>query len=151
MNIVNNCKEQIDPAFYPAVQDHNRNPTGGLELPQGQQYTVYLLSGWSGVIWPRTGCDADGNCATGGGCQGGVNCTSPAPGGPTLAQFTIDAYVLDTLQPVSCGTDGASCAYRNGEDYFAPSTVDGFNIPVSIVPHTGCTSSSSRIRPSSAH
>ena len=93
MNIVNNCGAQIDPAFFPTVQDHDRNPTGGFALPAGEQYTVYLLSGWSGRIWGRTGCDADGNCATGGGCQGGVNCTSPAPGGPTLAQFTIDAYV----------------------------------------------------------
>ncbi|EPT03255.1 Osmotin thaumatin-like protein [Fomitopsis schrenkii] len=116
--IVNNCDQQIDPAFFPTVQDHYRNPTGGFELPAGEQYLVYLLSGWSGRIWGRTDCDADGNCATGGGCQGGVNCTSPAPAGPTLAQFTIDA---------------------NGEDYFAPSTVDGFNIPVSIVPQQGCS------------
>lgn len=94
VNIVNNCGEQIDPAFFPTVQDHYRNPTGGFALPAGEQYTVYLLSGWSGRIWGRTDCDADGNCATGGGCQGGVNCTSPAPGGPTLAQFTIDAYVI---------------------------------------------------------
>ena len=28
--------------------------------------------------------------------------------------------------------------YRNGRDYFNPSTTDGFNVPVFIVPGAGC-------------
>ena len=37
LTLVNNCKAQIDPAFYPEVQDHDRNPKGGFELAAGQQ------------------------------------------------------------------------------------------------------------------
>lgn len=92
LTLVNNCNTQIDPAFYPAVQDHNRNPTGGFELGAGQQYTAYLLSGWSGHIWGRTDCDANGICATGS-CAGGVSCDGDAPDGTTLAQLTIGSYV----------------------------------------------------------
>ena len=88
LTLVNNCKAQIDPAFYPAVQDHDRNPKGGFELAAGQQYTTYLLSGWKGDIWGRTGCDANGYCETGS-CAGGVSCDGDAPDGVTLAQFNI--------------------------------------------------------------
>ena len=92
LTLVNNCKAQIDPAFYPEVQDHDRNPKGGFELAAGQQYTytAYLLSGWKGNVWGRTDCDANGSCSTGT-CSGGVSCSGDAPSGVTLTQFNIDS------------------------------------------------------------
>lgn len=85
---VNNCGETIDPGFFPAAGTNNA--TGGFTLGAGQTQNVSLPSGYSGRVWGRTGCDASGNnCATGG-CTGGIDCTSPAGAGPTLAQFTIN-------------------------------------------------------------
>ncbi|EPS97570.1 Osmotin thaumatin-like protein [Fomitopsis schrenkii] len=116
VNVINNCNEQIDPGFFPAV-DYDGGKTGGFVLAAHENATVELPSHWAGRIWPRTGCDNEGVCETGS-CRGGINCTDPAPAGPTLAQFNIDAYHLD---------------------FFNPSTVDGFNVPVIIVPGPGCT------------
>ena len=78
------------PGIFPAS---NGGELGGFELAANEFLTVTLPDGYSGRIWPRTGCDESGNCETGT-CQGGINCTSPAAAGPTLAQFTIDGYVM---------------------------------------------------------
>lgn len=113
ITIVNSCGETVWPAIFPAA---NGGELGGFELTENDYLTISLPDGYSGRIWPRTGCDAFGNCETGA-CQGGINCTSPAAGGPTLAQFTIDGYA--------------------NFDYFGPSAVDGFNVPVAITPDYG--------------
>ncbi|TFY56025.1 hypothetical protein EVJ58_g7884 [Rhodofomes roseus] len=118
VTLTNNCTYQVDPAFYPAVNASDGSTTGGFPLDSGASANVTLDPTYSGRIWGRTGCDADGNCLTGS-CPGGENCTGPAPAGPTLAQFTLDGYA--------------------GLDYFNPSTTDGFNLPVTITPGPGCS------------
>lgn len=118
VTLVNNCGYQVDPAAYPAVT-YNGAATGGFPLAAGASAAVTLPANYSGRIWGRTGCDADGNCETGQCFQGGENCTSPAPTGPTLAQFTINGYA--------------------SSDYFTPTGQGNFNIPLTITPGSGCS------------
>ncbi|PSS10010.1 Thaumatin-like protein [Actinidia chinensis var. chinensis] len=93
---------------------------GGLELNPGQPINVNAPTGWSGRFWGRTGCFFDqsgkGYCATGN-CGGGVAECAGAGGEPpaTLAEFTLNSPL----------------------DFYDISLVDGFNIPVSIVPTGG--------------
>jgi hypothetical protein len=89
VTVFNNCPHQVDPAFYPAVRV-GRNTTGGFALQAFYETVVVLPDGWSGRMWGRTNCTARGVCATGQCFSGGENCTSPAPAGPTLAQFTLN-------------------------------------------------------------
>ncbi|KIP03190.1 hypothetical protein PHLGIDRAFT_130311 [Phlebiopsis gigantea 11061_1 CR5-6] len=115
VNIVNFCSTPVDPGIFPAA---NGGSLGGFMLgPLDGQRTVTLPSGYSGRIWGRTGCDAEGNCQTGN-CQGGVNCTSSTSAGPTLAEFTIDGF--------------------NNQDFFDVSVADGFNIAVAIETSSAC-------------
>ncbi|KAI0729972.1 Osmotin thaumatin-like protein [Fomitopsis betulina] len=118
ITLSNNCTYQVDPAFFPVGIASDGSSTGGFPLAAGALVGASLSATYSGRIWGRTGCDADGICSTGE-CPGGENCTGPAPAGPTLAQFTLDGY--DNL------------------DFFDPSTTDGFNIPLTITPGTGCS------------
>ncbi|EPS99470.1 Osmotin thaumatin-like protein [Fomitopsis schrenkii] len=115
--IVNNCGYQVDPAFFPAATASDGSLTGGFPLAAGASADVTLGATWSGRIWGRTGCDADGNCQTGG-C-GAESCTGPAGAGPTLAQFTLDGW--------------------SNLDFFNPSTADGFNLALTIVPGPQCS------------
>ena len=96
MQLINNCNQQIDPGFYPKVV-HNGAETGGFVMQHGERDSVQLPSHWAGRIWARTGCDDQGDCETGQ-CPGGIDCNGPAPAGPTLAQFNINACVLDVLR-----------------------------------------------------
>lgn len=78
-------------------------------------------TGWSGRFWARSGCKFNqsgkqGNCTTGD-CGGGLLECNGAGGAPpaSLAEFTLDSP----------------------EDFYDVSLVDGFNMPVSIVPSGG--------------
>ena len=87
VTVINDCTEQIDPGFFTAV-NYDGGVTGGFVLQSHESAVVELPVGWHGRIWPRTGCDDEGICETGT-CRVGINCTDPAPAGPTLAQFNI--------------------------------------------------------------
>jgi hypothetical protein len=104
VTVFNNCPHQVDPAFYPAVRV-GRNTTGGFALQAFYETVVVLPDGWSGRMWGRTNCTARGVCATGQCFTGGENCTSPAPAGPTLAQFTLNGCAR--LPCVLDAADGA--------------------------------------------
>lgn len=112
VNVVNNCSASIDPAFFPAAS----GGLGGFTLAPGDSRSVTLPAGYNGNAWGRTGCDDSGSCETGS-CSGGINCTAPAAGGASLAQFQID--IIAKL------------------DFFSPKTDDGFNIAVNMAP-IGC-------------
>jgi hypothetical protein len=90
VTVVNHCGSNIAPAFYPAA---NNGALGGFRLASGASQAVTFPDGYSGRIWGRTGCNAAGVC-TSGNCNGGINCTSPAAAGPTLAQFTMNGYAI---------------------------------------------------------
>ncbi|TFK56566.1 Osmotin thaumatin-like protein [Heliocybe sulcata] len=117
VTILNNCSYQVDPAFFPVVTENGAS-TGGFPLAAGASQAVTLPANYSGRIWGRTGCDSAGQCTTGT-CPGGESCIDPAPTGPTLAQITLDGYA--------------------GYDYFNPTSGDNFNIPLTIIPGSGCS------------
>ena len=91
--MTNNCGYQVDPAFYPTATASDGSATGGFPLAAGASASVSLDAAWAngGRIWGRTGCDAAGNCQTGG-C-GAESCSGPAGSGVTLAQFSINRCV----------------------------------------------------------
>ncbi|ONL95897.1 Pathogenesis-related thaumatin superfamily protein [Zea mays] len=80
-------------------------------------------AGWSGRVWARTLCAADAatgrfSCATGDCGSGAVQCNGGGAAPPaTLAEFTL-------------GGSG-------GLDFFDVSLVDGYNVPMLIVPAQG--------------
>ncbi|KAJ7640914.1 Osmotin thaumatin-like protein [Mycena rosella] len=118
VSVFNNCTQQVDPAFTPQVL-LGGVPTGGFPLAAHLTQVVTFPANYSGRAWGRTGCDAQGVCATGQCFTGGENCTSPAPAGPTLAQFTINGF--------------------SSLDFFNPTSGEGFNLPVTIKPGSGCS------------
>ncbi|KAI3837990.1 hypothetical protein MKW92_038637, partial [Papaver armeniacum] len=86
-------------------------------------------AGWSGRIWARTGCSTDSSgrltCATADCASGAVECNGAGAIPPaTLLEFTLNG-------------DG-------GKDFYDVSNVDGFNLPASITPQGGCSSTECR-------
>ncbi|XP_057807710.1 pathogenesis-related thaumatin-like protein 3.5 [Salvia miltiorrhiza] len=115
----NRCKENIWPGTLSGA-GHPLLINGGLQLKPNERTNVVAPTGWSGRFWARSGCSFDqsgkqGNCTTGdcGGLLqcGGIGGTPPA----SLAEFTLDSP----------------------EDFYDVSLVDGFNMPISVVPSGG--------------
>ncbi|KAM3344974.1 thaumatin-like protein isoform X1 [Capsicum galapagoense] len=121
--IVNNCKESIWPGIL-GTAGHETPSNGGFHLKIGEQVVIQLPNLWSGRIWGRQGCCFDengkGSCQTGD-CSGLLHCSGAAGIPPaTLVEMTL-------------GTS------NNPTHYYDVSLVDGFNIPVSMIPIHGST------------
>nr|XP_043618326.1 pathogenesis-related thaumatin-like protein 3.5 [Erigeron canadensis] len=129
--VVNNCPFTIWPATLSGAGT-TPLPTTGFQLNSGQSAQIPTTPKWSGRVWARTGCTFDpsgvGKCETadcGGKIEcGGMGATPPA----SLFEITIGGY--DNL------------------DYYDVSFVDGYNLPILVVPRstasscnaTGCAS-----------
>ncbi|KAK9724016.1 hypothetical protein RND81_05G041800 [Saponaria officinalis] len=124
--ISNNCPYTIWPGTL--TGSGPPLPTTGFELAHGASFTIAALPSWSGRIWARSQCHVDGatqrfvcasaDCGTGQIACRGAGAIPPA----TLAEFTLNG---------------------NGNmDFYDVSLVDGFNLPISVVPQgcptTGC-------------
>ncbi|KAJ8642379.1 hypothetical protein MRB53_019073 [Persea americana] len=119
--LVNNCNESVWPgllggAGQPSPED------GGFHLSTGEEAVLKVPDGWSGRIWGRQGCCFDtngkGSCDTGD-CAGMLHCkgmggTPPA----TVVEMTL-------------GTQ------KSPLHYYDVSLVDGFNLPVAMIPVGG--------------
>lgn len=97
---------------------------GGFELAPGQSASIQAPAGWSGRLWGRTGCQFSstgiGSCASGD-CGGKLQCQGAGAATPaTLAEFTIAGLQVNVKQ-----------------DFYDVSLVDGYNIPIAIVPTSG--------------
>ncbi|XP_020083133.1 pathogenesis-related protein 5-like isoform X2 [Ananas comosus] len=127
--VSNNCPRTIWPGTL-AGAGTPQLPTTGFRLDSGQTVRILAPPGWSGRIWARTGCEFDsdgaGICQTGD-CGGRMECGGAGALPPTtLFEITLGK-----------GTD---------EDYYDVSLVDGYNLPVVVVPRvqhgrcnaTGC-------------
>ena len=95
---------------------HDMIGNGGFQLNPGQSTEIQAPTNWSGRFWPRRDCSFDqtgrGTCQTGD-CGGVLNCVGAGGSPPvTLAEFTLNSPV----------------------DYYNVSLVDGYNVPMSIVP-----------------
>nr|CAD7574661.1 unnamed protein product [Timema californicum] len=82
--------------------------------------SVSTDDGWAGRFWARTGCNFDGNgigpCETGD-CGNKLQCAGAGGVPPvSLAEFTLNGY--------------------GGVDYYDLSLVDGYNVPVQVIPLT---------------
>ncbi|RSH91668.1 hypothetical protein EHS25_009037 [Saitozyma podzolica] len=120
ITVLNQCGSTIWPAMYTGGSAIPTQPTGW-ELASGDSTTFTVDDSWSSArIWARTGCTAtdagDFECLTGGcgaGTGGDVTCTGTGVPPATLAEFTLSA---------------------SGTDNYDISLVDGFSIPLNIIP-----------------
>ncbi|KAL4188742.1 hypothetical protein AMTRI_Chr08g161900 [Amborella trichopoda] len=119
--VVNNCKEAVWPGILGGA-GHDSPEDGGFLLEPGQQTVVKVPQGWSGRLWGRQGCCFDNNnkgtCETGD-CAGLLHCKGM--GGIPPA----------TLVEMTFGT------VQSPLHYYDVSLVDGFNLPVAMVPVGG--------------
>ena len=117
-------KNQCGYTVWPGILSNAGSPllgNGGFKLESGQSASLEAPEGWSGRVWGRTGCSfaiagtSGGVCVTGD-CAGRLQCSGAGAETPaTLAEFTL-------------ASGGA------GNDFYDVSLVDGFNLPLSIVP-----------------
>ncbi|KAG0465196.1 hypothetical protein HPP92_019360 [Vanilla planifolia] len=119
--LINSCNSSIWPATLGGTG--NTSPLdGGFHLGAGEEVAFDVPTGWSGRIWARQGCCFDelgkGSCETGD-CDGRLRCRG-AGGVPPA-----------TLVEMTFGTA------RSPLHYYDVSLVDGFNLPVSMVPVGG--------------
>ncbi|XP_057803869.1 pathogenesis-related thaumatin-like protein 3.5 [Salvia miltiorrhiza] len=109
--IINNCNETIWPGIHPS-----NFSTGGFGLRPNQSAVFSPPPAWHGRIWARTACDFthNGTCQTGG-CGPSLQCTGPGQPPASIAEFALGGDI----------------------DYYDVSLVDGFNLPLLIVPLGG--------------
>ncbi|KAK1312768.1 Thaumatin-like protein [Acorus calamus] len=119
--LVNNCNESIWPGILGGA-GHPSPADGGFHLDRFEESVLAVPDGWSGRVWARRGCCFDsngkGSCETGD-CGGRLHCgglggTPPA----TIVEMTL-------------GTS------KSPLHYYDVSLVDGFNVPVSMLPVGG--------------
>ncbi|KAI7756781.1 hypothetical protein M8C21_014452, partial [Ambrosia artemisiifolia] len=94
-------------------------PTTGFPLQPSQSNSIAVPTGWSGRMWGRTLCSTDStgrfSCVTGDCGSGSVECNGRGAVPPaTLAEFTLNG--------------------ANGLDFYDVSLVDGYNLPMMVVP-----------------
>jgi hypothetical protein len=115
--IVNNCRSTIWPAFLETGTPTGFNP--GFALKSGESKNISILTPWNGRIWGRTHCgqDSSGNftCLTGDCGSGALECDGFGGQPPvTMAEFSLNAIA--------------------GLDFYDVTVVDGFNLPMLVVP-----------------
>jgi len=125
--VTNNCQYTVWPAIFTDLNVGTSVPAQktGWEASAGQTVTFDVPNDWqSGRIWGRTDCDFSKPgataCATGS-CNGGLECDPHS--GTGVPPVTVAEWTLGS------GT---------GPDNYDVSLVDGFNIPMSVVPTKGC-------------
>ncbi|KNA23534.1 hypothetical protein SOVF_023250 isoform B [Spinacia oleracea] len=120
--LVNKCKHTVWPGLLSGANSPPL-PTTGFSLSSGKSRTLHFPRSWSGRLWARTLCSGNpsagkmtcltGDCASGKLECGGAGAIPPA----TLAEFTLNG--------------------ANGLDFYDVSLVDGYNLPILIVPLGG--------------
>ncbi|KAI3796832.1 hypothetical protein L1987_39518 [Smallanthus sonchifolius] len=117
--IKNNCPYNIAPA---TLTGSGASVTTGFELAPHASKTINMPAPWSGRVWARFQCSNDGgkfSCNSGDCGSGHVECNGAGAIPPaTLAEFTLSD--------------------ASGKDFYDVSLVDGFNLPISVVPEGGC-------------
>ncbi|CAI0411235.1 unnamed protein product [Linum tenue] len=122
LTILNNCDYSVWPGIL-GNAGHSTPKQGGFHLCRGQQVTFQVPRHWSGRIWPRQGCSFDqstkkGYCQTGD-CSGMLECRG------------IGGVPPATLVEMTLGTSASAL------HFYDVSLLDGFNVPVSVVPING--------------
>ncbi|XP_058099332.1 thaumatin-like protein [Magnolia sinica] len=119
--LVNNCNQSVWPGILGGA-GHDTPEDGGFHLSTGEEVVLNVPNGWSGRIWGRQGCCFDnngkGSCETGD-CAGLLHCKGM--GGVPPA----------TVVEMTFGTS------KSALHYYDVSLVDGFNLPVAMIPVSG--------------
>uniref|UniRef100_A0A0A9FA19 Thaumatin-like protein 1 n=1 Tax=Arundo donax TaxID=35708 RepID=A0A0A9FA19_ARUDO len=116
--IANNCEYTVCPGILSSAGSAGMDSTG-FALAPGESRAMSVPSGWSGRLWGRTLCSADGTgkftCVTGDCGSSKQECAGGGAAPPaTLAEFTMDG--------------------SGGMDFYDVSLVDGYNLPVLVAP-----------------
>ncbi|EPS74290.1 hypothetical protein M569_00470, partial [Genlisea aurea] len=119
--MVNRCRGTIWPGILTGADRTVLSPTGFV-LGSGKSKTLDVPTSWSGRLWARTHCSTDPStgkfsCASADCGSGTVECSGGAIPPATLAEFTLNG--------------------DQGLDFYDVSLVDGFNIPMLIIPKGG--------------
>ncbi|PWA55024.1 Thaumatin [Artemisia annua] len=119
--IINKCRHTIWPGILTGADRPVLNPTGFM-LKSGQSRTLRVPVSWSGRLWGRTDCGVDGSgrlvCVTADCGSGKVACEGRGAEPPaTLAEFTLNG--------------------DQGLDFYDVSLVDGYNLPMLVIPRGG--------------
>ncbi|KAJ3706256.1 hypothetical protein LUZ61_009961 [Rhynchospora tenuis] len=117
----NNCGYTVWPGLLSGAGTSPLETTG-FALNQGESHTITAPQSWSGRFWGRTLCTTDSTgkftCATGDCGSGTMECSGSGATPPaTLAEFTLDG--------------------SGGMDFYDVSLVDGYNLPLLVVPQGG--------------
>ncbi|KAL9226616.1 hypothetical protein vseg_002406 [Gypsophila vaccaria] len=120
--VTNNCDYTIWPGIL-ATAGQQTPLGGGFELRSGQRQVLRVSQNWSGRIWARQGCTFDsstgrGICQTGD-CSGLLQCKG------------IGGKPPATVVEMTFGTPASPL------HFYDVSLVDGFNLPVSVIPLGG--------------
>ncbi|XP_042512238.1 thaumatin-like protein [Macadamia integrifolia] len=118
---VNNCNESVWPGVL-GTAGQSSPGDGGFLLNRAEEVVINAPEKWSGRIWGRQGCYFDangkGSCETGD-CAGLLHCRGTGGVPPaTVVEMTL-------------GTSASPL------HFYDVSLVDGFNLPVSMVPVGG--------------
>ncbi|XP_073058092.1 thaumatin-like protein 1b [Primulina eburnea] len=120
--VANQCSHAVWPGILSNANSPQLSSTGFV-LNSGDSVSIHVPSSWSGRLWGRTFCAQDSttgifNCITGDCVSGKVECGGNGAVPPaTLVEFTLNGF--------------------SGLDFYDVSLVDGFNLPVLVVPHNG--------------
>ncbi|CAA3012681.1 thaumatin-like protein 1b [Olea europaea var. sylvestris] len=126
--VVNKCEFTVWPGILSNAGIAPLSTTG-FALQKGESRIINAPSSWGGRFWGRTRCSEDStgkfSCLTGDCGSGKIDCAGNGAAPPTtLAEFTLDG--------------------DSGMDFYDVSLVDGYNVPMLVVPQGGsgvnCTS-----------
>ncbi|XP_072958111.1 thaumatin-like protein 1b [Typha angustifolia] len=119
--LTNNCGHTVWPGILSSAGTAMLETTG-FAMEKGESKTLDVPSSWSGRFWGRTICSTDStgkfSCVTGDCGSGKLDCSGGGAAPPaTLAEFTLDG--------------------SGGMDFYDVSLVDGYNLPMLVVPQGG--------------
>jgi hypothetical protein len=119
--IVNKCGYTVWPGILSGAGTAEL-PTTGFTLQPGESNMLAVPTSWSGRLWGRTLCAQDStggfSCVTGDCGSSTIECAGRGAAPPaTLAEFTLNG--------------------ANGLDFYDVSLVDGYNLPMTVVPKGG--------------
>ncbi|KAL3514779.1 hypothetical protein ACH5RR_027496 [Cinchona calisaya] len=128
--LVNKCGYTVWPGILSGAGTAPLSVTG-FALHVGESKIIEAPSSWGGRMWGRTNCTQDStgvfSCVTGDCGSGKLECAGGNGAPPaTLAEFKLDG-------------DG-------GKDFYDVSLVDGYNLPMLVVPQGGSGPNCTTIR-----
>lgn len=119
--LMNQCSYPVWPGLLSGAGTPQLSTTG-FALQAGQSNSLFVPPSWSGRLWGRTLCTLDSTskftCATADCGSGTLECAGAGAAPPaTLAEFTLNG--------------------AGGMDFYDVSLVDGYNLPMMLVPRGG--------------